>query len=43
MKDTHKKVICTNYFKNSDVKQRKNEYNNKWITLINLYEKGKRQ
>ncbi|MEG0408987.1 MAG: hypothetical protein RR623_08950 [Bacilli bacterium] len=41
MKKSNTKIICKNTFKNEDRKQRKEEFNKKWIELINLREKSK--
>ncbi len=41
MKKSDKKVECRNIFKNNDKEQRKKEFNQKWIQIVNLNEKGK--
>lgn len=37
------KVICKNIFKNSDEKNFTKEYNQKWLKLINEFEKNKKK
>ena len=34
------KIVCKNKFKNTDKKKLENEYNRKWIKLINEIEKN---
>jgi len=41
MGKTCKKIVCKNTFKNKDIQQRKAEFNKKWISIVNLYEKGR--
>ena len=35
------KIICTNIFKNSEEQKLKEEFNKKWVELINECEKNK--
>lgn len=35
------KITCKNVFKNAEREKLKNEFNKKWIELINEYEKNK--
>lgn len=41
MNKTGKKIVCKNTFKNKNDQQRKEEFNKRWIRIVNLYEKGR--
>jgi len=41
MKKTCKKIACKNTFKNKNEQKRKDEFNKRWIRIVNHYEKGR--